>query len=207
MTDFLRSPSSFFDALTSPLEVAEEAMEHGDGESSIRDRMTGVWSQLGVVGALMVSMVFYEIGVVVECDKDVDHGVILAACDHLKHVNTALAWFSFMSLSATVLMSTVLYNNISSIPDAVVRTWLIESKWAIGLPSHAFVAGASSYLVLKNVQNLLRNDGTTAAIGLSVSAVGSMLAFYVHYTIRGQTVRLLKNHSRKVDMPQHCSDT
>merc|ERR1711862_992274 len=114
-----------------------------------------------------------------------------SVCERLKHVHTGAAWISFMALSMATLASASLLVNISCVPDHLLRPWLIEVKWIIGLPSRALVIGAFSYLVVKNLQNVMRNDSATSTIALSISSTGAIFLFWMFHTVRHRTLAVL----------------
>ncbi|CAJ1381940.1 unnamed protein product [Effrenium voratum] len=102
--------------------------------SGFRERIQGAWSMIGMVGALTLTMDQYNEPVT--CPKDVSSHVFIC-----QYVHPLLAACSTIFAAASVLLSMILYVEMSFVPDEFLGPWMRKLSWAVESPLLCFIIG------------------------------------------------------------------
>ena len=105
--------------------------------AAVRERIQGAWTNVGLVGALFLTMLKLE---PIECPEEV---MSLMPSEYFcAHVHPFLCGFAVLGNTLAVILSTILYVQVSFVPDAFLGEWMERLSMSIESATLSFVFGA-----------------------------------------------------------------
>ncbi|CAJ1356652.1 unnamed protein product [Effrenium voratum] len=151
--------------------------------SSFRERIQGAWSMVGVVSALILTMDQYN--EVVTCPEEVSSHVSFC-----QDVHPLLSACSTVFAACSVLLSMMLYVEMSFVPDEFLGPWMQKLSWAVEAPVHAFIISMSAWVADFLWRGVL-NYGHLGWVVAAILFLASFGVLYLRLKLKAMTNKFL----------------
>ncbi|CAK9038638.1 Uncharacterized protein SCF082_LOCUS22696 [Durusdinium trenchii] len=139
--------------------------------SSFRERIQGAWSMMGVVGALFLTMDQYNH--VVHCPADVK--VHVPFC---QQVHPCLSGIATVFAAGSVVLSMVLYVQMSFVPDEFLGAWMRNLSTAVDFPLFSFIVSILAWSLAMLWRGILNYGILGVFVSVMVLILGAVILFF-----------------------------
>ncbi|CAK9043465.1 Uncharacterized protein SCF082_LOCUS24836 [Durusdinium trenchii] len=139
--------------------------------SSFRARIQGAWSMMGMVSALFLTMDQYNNVVICPADMQVKVPFCQQVHPCLSGIATAFA-------AASVVLSMVLYVQMSFVPDEFLGAWMSKLSFAVDFPLFSFIVSILGWGLTMLWRGILNYGILGYVISVMVAILGSVILFF-----------------------------
>lgn len=106
---------------------------------NFRARTQGSWEMIGVVSALFLTMDRYN--ELLHCDEE----ALVAGVPFCEQIHPFLAGTATLFAACSVVMSMILYIQMTFVPDEFLGDWMSNLAWSVEIPNRCFILSVSSW--------------------------------------------------------------
>lgn len=106
---------------------------------NFRARTQGSWEMIGVVSALFLTMDRYN--ELLHCDEE----SLVGGVPFCEQIHPFLAGTATLFAACSVVMSMILYIQMTFVPDEFLGDWMSNLAWSVEIPNRCFILSVSSW--------------------------------------------------------------